>query len=54
MSNLQEPKDQAVAPVTSMFAKTTTLNVGQATVIKQAWNPAFQEVPETKIVNHNS
>ena len=42
MSNLQEPKDQAVAPVTSMLAKMTTLNVGQATVIKEARDPTFQ------------
>jgi hypothetical protein len=42
MSNLQEPKDQAVAPVTSMFAKTATLNVGQATVIEEARDPTFQ------------
>eukprot|EP00956_Cyclotella_meneghiniana_P032396 scaffold89038_cov51-Cyclotella_meneghiniana.AAC.4 len=51
MGDLQQAEDKAVAPMSSMFAQTPTLDVGKSCIIEQLGNATLQEITETKGIN---
>jgi hypothetical protein len=52
MGYLQQTENEAIAPMTSVFAKASPLNVSSASVIEQFGYAALQHISKTKVVNH--